>query len=336
MMNMTEISPTAPQFNRIITSTNTTTVDNHLMPSLLGGSFVADRVANPEEQAEAALKYYGMHVPEKVYQYTDRQETLEEIKTKSRLVERELKNTTDFYNSASTKIAAEVAQDGRSHITGIFNVIKDVNSDYQKNFGEITKAATQFMEKVNKGLGSISQHLHSGSNGYIQFDKEKFFDSLNKSLEDYTYDHSRNFWNHDLSIDNVNNAIKPMAHFDSKPGMLEFWQKKLNGQGFLVKEIDGVIYIYPDMQPIKDIYEIVHPITMIIRKKEEGGGEEMMVQTFQSMQTAIDSKKNAVNNSVSRLLETFRQDNSHFETLTQLLIQLLKDLFQYNAGFANT
>ncbi|MEY1390352.1 hypothetical protein AB7044_14730 [Providencia stuartii] len=329
-MNMTEISPTAPQFNRIITSTNTTTVDNHFMPSLLGGSFVADRVANPEEQAEAALKYYGMHVPEKVYQYTDRQETLEEIKTKSRLVERELKNTTDFYNSASTKIAAEVAQDGRSHITSIFNVINGVNSDYQKSFGEITKAVTQFMEKVNKGLGSISQCLDSGSNGYINLDKKKFFDSLKDSLKDYTYEHTRNFWDHSLSIDNVNNVIKPMARFDSKPGMLEFWQKKLNGQGFLVKEIDGVIYIYPDMQPIKDIYETVHPIMGVDTPKGE-----MMVQTFQSMQTAIDSKKNAVNNSVSRLLETFRQDNSHFETLTQLLIQLLKDLFQYNAGFAN-
>ncbi|MEX6003840.1 hypothetical protein AB6H14_18370 [Providencia vermicola] len=107
--------------------------------------------------------------------------------------------------------------------------------------------------------------------------------------------------------------------------------KKLNGQGFLVKEIDHTIYIYPDMQPIKDIYETVNPI--MGASTPEG---EMMVQTFQSMQTAIDSKKNAVNNSVSRLLETFRQDNSHFETLTQLLIQLLKDLFQYNVAFANT
>lgn len=38
---------------------------------------------------------------------------------------------------------------------------------------------------------------------------------------------------------------------------------------------------------------------------------------------------------MSRLLETFRQDNSHFETLTQLLIQLYKDLQQYNNGYVN-
>ncbi|MEX6003841.1 hypothetical protein AB6H14_18375 [Providencia vermicola] len=186
---------------------------------------MVDRATNPEEQAEAVLKHHDVHVPEKIYQYTDRQETEEDIKVKSRLVERELKNTTDFYNSASTKIAAEVIQDGRSHITSIFNVINDVNLDYQKSFGEITKAATQFMEKVNKGLGAISQCLDSGSNGYIKFNKQKFFNLLKDSLQDYTYAHTKNFWKHSLSIDNINNVIKPMARFDSKPGMLAFWQK---------------------------------------------------------------------------------------------------------------
>ncbi|EML1937138.1 hypothetical protein ABN056_12355 [Providencia vermicola] len=330
-MSMSEINPMLPQCNPITTSANRLMAQSNLQLSPVGGNFVVDRATNPEEQAEAVLKYYDMYVPDKVYQYTDRQETEEDIKVKSRLVERELKNTTDFYNSASTKIAAEVIQDGRSHITSIFNVINDVNLDYQKSFGEITKAATQFMEKVNKGLGAISQCLDSGSNGYIKFNKQKFFNLLKDSLQDYTYAHTKNFWEHSLSIDNINNVIKPMARFDSKPGMLAFWQKKLNGQGFLVKEIDHTIYIYPDMQPIKDIYETVNPI--MGASTPEG---EMMVQTFQSMQTAIDSKKNAVNNSVSRLLETFRQDNSHFETLTQLLIQLLKDLFQYNVAFANT
>ncbi|HHR5901633.1 TPA: hypothetical protein ACS7XC_002552, partial [Providencia alcalifaciens] len=58
-------------------------------------------------------------------------------------------------------------------------------------------------------------------------------------------------------------------------------------------------------------------------------------QQFQSIQTAIDAQKNTVNSSVSRLLETFRQDNSHFETLVQLLIQLMKDLNQHNIGLIN-
>lgn len=61
----------------------------------------------------------------------------------------------------------------------------------------------------------------------------------------------------------------------------------------------------------------------------------MVSQSFQSLQTAMDAQKNTVNSSVSRLLETFRQDNSHFETLVQLLIQLIKDLNQNNMSLIN-
>ncbi|MEY1195413.1 hypothetical protein AB7101_10465 [Providencia rettgeri] len=64
-------------------------------------------------------------------------------------------------------------------------------------------------------------------------------------------------------------------------------------------------------------------------------GVDLMAQTVQSLQTAIDAQKNAVNSSVSRLLETFRQDNSHFDTLTQLLIKLIQELNQYNNGLVN-
>ncbi|WP_108478670.1 MULTISPECIES: hypothetical protein [Providencia] len=60
-----------------------------------------------------------------------------------------------------------------------------------------------------------------------------------------------------------------------------------------------------------------------------------MAQELQSLQTAIDAQKNSVNSSTSRLLETFRQDNSHFETLVQLLIQLIKDLNQNNNSLIN-
>ncbi|MEX6205173.1 hypothetical protein AB6G29_24515, partial [Providencia hangzhouensis] len=65
-------------------------------------------------------------------------------------------------------------------------------------------------------------------------------------------------------------------------------------------------------------------------------GVDLMAQTVQSLQTAIDAQKNAVNSSVSRLLETFRQDNSHFDTLTQLLIKLIQELNQYNNGLVNS
>lgn len=67
----------------------------------------------------------------------------------------------------------------------------------------------------------------------------------------------------------------------------------------------------------------------------EFGEIAISAQIFQSFQTAIDAQKNAINSSVSRLLETFRQDNSHFDTLVQLLIQLIKDLNQNNNSLIN-
>ncbi|CQR23527.1 YspD [Yersinia enterocolitica] len=59
----------------------------------------------------------------------------------------------------------------------------------------------------------------------------------------------------------------------------------------------------------------------------------MASQSFQSLQTAIDSQKNSVNSSVSQLLERFRQDNSTFETMIQLLTKMTEDLHRYNAGY---
>lgn len=140
-----------------------------------------------------------------------------------------------------------------------------------------------------------------------------------------------------IDDDRISDFINDIASISFKEGVTRstiegvasFFKKKLEGQGFIVKETDGKIKIYPDFNVVKEIKKIVDGVKL----NEDG---DLISQAFQSMQTAIDSKKNSVNNSVSRLLEAFRQDNSHFETLTQLLIQLLKDLFQYNAGFANT
>lgn len=108
-----------------------------------------------------------------------------------------------------------------------------------------------------------------------------------------------------------------------------FWEKKLSGQGFTVKKSGNEIQVYPDFKPIREIL-------LAIKNSPAGwSGEDVMAQQFQSLQTAIDAQKNSVNSSVSRLLETFRQDNSHFDTLVQLLIQLIKDLNQNNNGLIN-
>ncbi|MEY0414477.1 hypothetical protein AB7W52_09270 [Providencia rettgeri] len=104
----------------------------------------------------------------------------------------------------------------------------------------------------------------------------------------------------------------------------------MTDQGFVIKQSNGKLCIYPDLKPVKEMFHAINHSS-----GAWNDGSDIMSQEFQSLQTAIDSQKNAINSSVSRLLETFRQDNSHFETLTQLLIQLYKDLQQYNNGYVN-
>lgn len=62
-------------------------------------------------------------------------------------------------------------------------------------------------------------------------------------------------------------------------------------------------------------------------------GSDTNAQAFQSLQSGIDSQKNAIDNSVTQLLEKFRQDNTSFETLIQLLTKMVDDLYRYNMGY---
>ncbi|WP_272666161.1 hypothetical protein [Providencia sp. PROV174] len=110
-----------------------------------------------------------------------------------------------------------------------------------------------------------------------------------------------------------------------------FWEKKLSEQGFIVERMKGELYIFPDLKPVKEIFYALNHSSATWNEE----GSDISSQEFQSLQSAVDSQKNTINSSVSRLLETFRQDNSHFETLTQLLVQLYKDLQQYNNGYVN-
>ncbi len=98
----------------------------------------------------------------------------------------------------------------------------------------------------------------------------------------------------------------------------------------MTKRVNGKLCIYPDLKPVKEIFYAINHSS-----GEWNDGSDISAQEFQSLQSAVENQKNAINSSVSRLLETFRQDNSHFETLTQLLIQLYKDLQQYNNGYVN-
>nr|ELR5040441.1 hypothetical protein [Providencia stuartii]ELR5083475.1 hypothetical protein [Providencia stuartii] len=284
------------------------------------------------------------------------QQQAEWISDLIRSSERESNSSSDKYNAAMSSLSKSVIEDGRPHITGIYELINNINNNYQKNFGEITKKATEFMEALNSALGKMSKNIKAAPNGEINLHKDYIFNDLNDAMKSF-YKESKyqsikdgdnnafevgytkildNIYtggspNFNIDKDKLFEYMEPMNSFDSSEGALQFWEKKLNGQGFIVVEKNNKIHIYPDMSPVKVIYTSVRAIT-----GNEFGEVNVLTQVFQSLQTGIDTQKNAVNNSVSRLLETFRQDNSHFETLTQLLIQLLKDLFQYNAGFANT
>nr|ELR5114503.1 hypothetical protein [Providencia stuartii] len=305
--------------------------DNINTSPLEGGDFVADPTKDPIQQAEDILLHYGVKVSEKISLPTfnmpeglSDEQQYQWMMNSAKLANLEFKATRDKSNIAMISARKDVIEDGRPHITSIYDLIGNINSNYQKSFGEITKNATKFMEKVNNALGKMSSYISAGSDGKINFRKNDFLAEFKKNFSDMIWTDS--VWGTELNVDNIDHCVKPIASFDSKPGMYDFFSKKLSGQGFFVKEFGGKVHIYPDFNSIIKISNTVN----------SAANGDIMSQAFQSLQTALDSHKNSVNNSVSRLLETFRQDNSHFETLTQLLIQLLKDLFQYNAGFANT
>ncbi|EJD6539922.1 IpaD/SipD/SspD family type III secretion system needle tip protein [Providencia rettgeri] len=241
-------------------------------------------------------------------------------------------------------------EDGRKHIGAISGMIDNIHKGYQKEFGEIIKATTKYMQDVNTALGKIPEYIKAGDSGKIKLQRVALLNRLDDLFEPYT-DHKTVRGNKPLitNSDAVNityyenwskpeNSAEKIYEIKYSEPVFEFWKKKLDGQGFKVETRNSgnnkVIRIYPDLKPLREIMKSIYDID-----SSSAGwaskGVNLLAQSVQSMQTAIDAQKNAVNNSVSRLLETFRQDNSHFDTLTQLLIQLIKDLNQYNSGLSS-
>lgn len=206
------------------------------------------------------------------------------------------------------------------------------------------------MQDVNTALGKISEYIKAGDSGKIKFQRVKLLNRLDDLFEPYT-DHKKVRGNKPLTTepdddnrDYYKDWSKPkdsawdLYEMEYSDSAFAFWKKKLDGQGFVVdtRTPNGkkVIRIYPDLNPLREIMKTIYDV----EDTDDGwktAGVDLMAQTVQSLQTAIDAQKNAVNSSVSRLLETFRQDNSHFDTLTQLLIKLIQELNQYNNGLVN-
>ncbi|MGE4802461.1 IpaD/SipD/SspD family type III secretion system needle tip protein [Yersinia hibernica] len=253
----------------------------------------------------------------------------DELLAAGRQLNRSLQQSSDAYGAAAGRVKRAVAgKEGTPpHIGALEDFITSIHEDYQKNYAKINEAAAEFMKDVNTGLGKISDFISAGKDGKIHFKPKGFMEKLSETFEKYT----------SFKVSDVNdyynwspddNSTKAICTFKGDNAALSFWQNKL-GDGYIVKRLpsDGKIQIFPNLSAIRNVY------LSIAKSDSRWGGSDMQSQSFQSLQTAIDSQKSSVNSSVSQLLERFRQDNSTFETMIQLLTKMTEDLHRYNAGY---
>ncbi|WP_174847850.1 hypothetical protein [Yersinia artesiana] len=260
------------------------------------------------------------------------------------------KISSDDYQAKFKKFAAEMElaeakglssknndQGTPGHIKALEDMIDNIHNNYQKTYADINQKAAEYMKDVNTALGQISDFISAGSDGKINFKPKDFLESLDKKFGKYTsyttgsdYKTAYKNWSPD------NSTTLSIYTFEGDESTKNFWQNKL-GDGFIVtysheKDLKtdkehNIINIKPNLDPIRNIYRSV------ANSETSWQGGNTNAQAFQSLQASIDSQKNTVNSSVSQLLERFRQDNSTFETFIQLLVQMTKDLHQYNQGY---
>ncbi|OAT51386.1 hypothetical protein [Providencia heimbachae] len=308
----------------------TTEAQVGVTPLFVGDGIILDPQADLYQQADQAFQQLGYEVATESFRENIISSDLGKIEDQRRDNVRGLRSSRDKLNQLP-KYIAESVEDGRAHIQGLNDLIDNIHSGYQKKYGEVIKATTTYMQDVNTAIGKMSNYVEAGSDGKIYFKPEAFLISIDNSISKYSGNQFSGsgpgayFGNWKPNLSNAT----PLITIQGNQQEYLFWEKKLAGQGFIVEKVNGNIKIYPDFKPIKEIF------SSIANSPAKWDGSDMMTQSFQSLQTAIDGQKNTINSSVSRLLETFRQDNSHFETLVQLLIQLIKDLHQNNNGLIN-
>lgn len=261
----------------------------------------------------------------------------DEVQAMSRQLQRDLQKSSDHYNKANANSGAAARAASTTdnvgtppHIEALENMISTIHSDYQETYSKINQKAAEYMKDVNTAMGKISDHISTGSDGRITLNTGALLKQIDTQLMKYTGQKS-----------GEESPIKVWAKSDSKgepihtfngdDNSLAFWQKKL-GTGFSIERgANNEIKILPNLEPIKNIYKNL--IANNTANNNVWTRAEMSSQVFQTLQSSIDSQKNGVNSSVSQLLERFRQDNSTFETLIQLLTKMTEDLHRYNAGY---
>ncbi len=326
------ISPQIHSMNNLLVGTITKALNNQIDASSpnIGEVIVTDSNVDLYEQATKQFQGLGYTVAETSFCEGAVTNNLDKIKAQMQASKRDSRISIDKYN-ALLRYRAEPVEDGRAHTKQLNSLIDNIHSGYQKKYGEIIKATTQYMQDVNTALGKMSSYIEPGKDGKIKFYPLKFAKEIDSAVsKSFGVAFSNSNPSHYFGqwSANLDNAI-PLISIKGNSQEFAFWDKKLSGQGFVVKHEKENIKIYPDEKPIKEIFLTIKGTSA------DWDGKDIMSQELQSLQTAIDSQKNTVNSSVSRLLETFRQDNSHFETLVQLLIQLIKDLHQNNNGLIN-
>ncbi|HDL6961209.1 TPA: IpaD/SipD/SspD family type III secretion system needle tip protein [Yersinia enterocolitica] len=271
---------------------------------------------------------------------------LEDVEQEQRTLSRVAQSNSDAYGAAKKEFIDEMQkaeinvlsrskndQGTPAHIQSLEKMIDNIHNNYQKTYAEINQKAAEYMKDVNTAVGKISDFIKPGSDGKIKLHAYNYLDGMRETLEKYTGFDTASDNPHFTNWANGNNPSLPIHTFSGDEDAINFWQKKL-GDGFIVQRgSSGQIEISPDLKPIRNIFNSVIEVANNNGSKTAWGDVSMQSQTFQSLQAAIDSQKNAVNSSVSQLLERFRQDNSTFETFIQLLVQMTKDLHQYNAGY---
>ncbi|MHA0902010.1 IpaD/SipD/SspD family type III secretion system needle tip protein [Enterobacter ludwigii] len=202
-----------------------------------------------------------------------------------------------------------------AHIGSLEDMINNIHSKYQKTYADINKAAAEAMKEINAALGRLHEFMKPGSDGKVEFDRDGFLSAWKKVRNEYGV------------VQNDSNFGQPTLAIHSFTGSVEeynFWKGKLDSP-FVVRKNGPRIEIYIDGG-------MLDKITATIANTQSG---EIHSAIFNTLQQAIDSHKNGFNNGVSQLLERFRQDNSVFDSLIQLLTQVTSDLHRYNLSYMN-
>lgn len=282
----------------------------------------------------------------------------DDVQGQSRQLHRDLQRSSDSYNKMAKSFSSAAATSGvngniqftrskRStngggtakamgnegtppHIDALENLINTIHGGYQKTYSDINQKTAEYMKDVNTAVGKISDFISAGNDGRIVLNTGAFLKQMDNALSKYTGQKS----GEEGAIKSwaTSNAEgQPLHTFNGDKNALDFWKKKLE-PGFIVRDVgNNQISILPNLEAVKNIYK-----SLIENNKSNNNvwnNASMLSQSFQSLQTAIDNQKNSVNSNVSQLLERFRQDNSTFETMIQLLTKMTEDLHRYNAGY---